>query len=285
MRNISAYITGLLAIIALGCTKDRPVVKPCNFEVSIDKVTGSKVEFTITPDKPNACYIYGVLTENYDQFAWTDEELVEWELSWRKSSYGKEESHDPAIGTFIDMYGYKGPRKFRTTRLTPDLKYKLYVFQVNPKTNEPVGKLYSTIFQTKAVPQVNLQFTIYCMGDELHIEPSDNEHSWFWEYERNDRIEEVYGDAYTFFYHIIDMYQSYDFLDNLLCRGAEDWVFSRDDPSLRDGCDYTLAIAGCEDGELTTDVYFATFSAQKGRIWFDENNSDIPIVVITEGRL
>ena len=279
MRNIRAYIAGLLALVALGCNKDRPVTTPCGFDVSVDKVKGSKVEFTITPDNPNASYIYGLASENQDQFIWDGEKLIAWELGWMGAMYNSKESLEPAIGTFIDMFGYKGPRKFKSSRLVTGIQYRLYVIQIDPTTEKAIGPLHEVIFQTKAIPEVNLEFTLVCVGDKLSILPSDKQETWFWEYEMNYRIEDVYGDADTFFYYIIDMYENYGFLDQLLCRGNAEWVFSRDDRSLKEGYDYTLAIAGCADGELTTPIHYAYFSCDKeGRIHFDENLSEITVL-------
>ncbi|MCR4844913.1 MAG: hypothetical protein K5843_07985 [Bacteroidales bacterium] len=78
-------------------------------------------------------------------------------------------------------------------------------------------------------------------------------------------------------YDIIDMYEEYDFLENLLCQGVERWILPSDDPSIKEDVSYTMSLSGCGwDGEITSDVYYVDFIWHQGRVQF--TYSDIPII-------
>ena len=104
------------------------------------------------------------------------------------------------------------------------------------------------------------------MGDGFIIIPDDPERIWFWEYEEESKITDVYGSPFFFYYDVIDMYDEYDFLENLLCRGEARWQFSRDDRSVRSGVKYTMALSAVTDGEISSDVLYMDFIDESGGI-------------------
>ena len=178
------------------------------------------------------------------------------------------------------MFCYKGARTFTVTRLSNNCEFVLLLFQVNSQTLEAIGPLYKIPFKTKPIPAKDLSFTIHPQGSGFTITPSDPTRTWFWEYEREDRIASAYGSSYSFLYEIMNMYDEYDFLENMLILGADDWDFARgDDASVKEGVRYTLAVAGCEDGDFTSDLHFASFEYSKGVVtFFETEETDIPIL-------
>ena len=279
MKHLRHIILGLLTIAVLGCEKEKIVTAPCGFDVSVDSVKGSKVTFTITPGNRNACYVFDVVTKGFaSTYMVTDEEWVEDMIDWMESIYSEyTDDGNVAIGSFADMFCYRGARTLTRTNLQSNLDYQVVVLQINPATHEPIGPLYKTDFHTKSVETNYMTFHIEYLKDLIHIFPSDEKKTWFWEYELKQKIKDNYGDRYNFFYSIIDMYSKYGFLENLLNSGYAEWSFTNDDPSLRDGEIYTLAIAGCEDGELTSDVYYIDFYRSRGELHFDVQNSNIEV--------
>ena len=270
-----------MAMIAAACGKEKVVTTPCDFKVSLDEVKGSKVTFTIDPGNKDACYTFAVAPKGSfagSTHVLSDEELMEKMVADMESSFMGFEKEGGAIGSFAGAFCYRGERTITKTGLDPDRDYLIVVFQVNPETRKSIGILYKTEFHTKEVEMVSVSFIIECLVDTITIIPSDDETTWFWEYELSEKIEEKYGSTYDFFYSIVDMYEKYGFLKNLLNRGHAEWTFSKDDPSFREGETYSLAIAGCKDGEFTSYVSSIDFSFHDGGLYFEQTGGpDIDI--------
>lgn len=270
----------LAGLLALGCAKEKIVTTPCDFQVDLDWVKGSRVQFTITPSNSNATYTYGLLSENYSQFDMSDSEKIDWQMMWMQLDYESQPGKDEGA-TFADRYCYKGPRTIRCTSIEPDTNWQLLVFQINPETKEAIGPLYTLPFHTPAVPQVNLSFTIQYKDNMFRILPSDKTVTWFWEYETEDKIEDVYDMPFFFYYEIIGMYEEYGFLKYNLSVGDDEWYFPDYDPSIKEGVKYNMVMSACtEDGEICSDVCYADFIFQDGKISF--TYADCPVVPITE---
>lgn len=278
MRNYISRFLGLAILVAaLGCSKQDMANTPCDFKITIDEVRATKIKFTITPDNDYATYVYGIIPDAEPMNTWTDKELMDWQLKWMEDTYTHYEQVEELVGTFSDIFCYHGQRQNKDLLLTPDSDYYLLVYQIDTEKRIPIGSLYRRAFRTKHIETQDITFKIQCQGDYIRIVPSNPGSEWFWEYETDERIRKVYGDNYTFFYAILDMYDEYDFLDNLVCHGDEEWVFSRDDPSIMEDTEYTLAISGCAEGEINSEVYYASFFIRNGEVVFDEHQSDIPI--------
>ncbi len=280
MRKIAESLLCLAVLLLMaGCSKEKTVTEPCSFKISIDKVKGTKVQFTVTPENPDASYVYGVMRKDKDDYmyTWEDSQVIDWQLGWMKDTYDELKEGDEPLYPFGDLFCYHGTRTIKQTTLSSGVDWELLIFQVNPETREAIGPLYRTEFSTLPVPKADMDFTIHCAGDRFTIVPSDMDRSWFWEYETDSRIEDVYDSSYFFFYDIIDLYDEYDFLDHLLCKGRQEWVLSRDDRSIKEGVPYTLCMSGCAGGEITSDVQYAYFVYKDGKISFTSEDAAIVI--------
>lgn len=89
------------------------------------------------------------------------------------------------------------------------------------------------------------------VADELHITPSDDNLTYFWDYDETEMISSTYDNAPLYLYTLAGMYQEYGFMEFYYYDGSCVWYLSLED-DMTDGTEYTLAIAGCEEGELTT---------------------------------
>lgn len=272
MKRI-AFICLALALLS-GCSKEKIVSTSCTFDLKIDWVKGTKVQFTVTPGNPDACYCYGVMSADQPQAAWSDTELVEWQLGWITDIYNSLKGTGEA-GSFADMFCYKGPRTIKQTKLSSGVDFVLLVFQINPQTKEAIGPLYRLPFSTLPVTKEDLFFTIHPEENGFTIIPSDPERTWFWDFETDEKIRDVFSDAYFFYYSVLDLYEEYDFLENLLYKGPSGLTLPAITSDLPDGVQYTLAMSGCAGGEINSDVYYAKFTIKSGKITFTD--SDVPI--------
>lgn len=257
----------MAAVLALGCTKEKIATEPCRFDITVDLVTGSKIQATITPEDENACYLFSFLSSDQPQYDWNDAELTDFQLGWMEDMY-QNVQESGGVSSFLDMFGYKGPRTIRSLQFHDDMDYRLTVIQINPETREAVGPVHRVDSHTKPIKKTDITFRIQYGGDLLRIIPSNDSDTWFWEYEKESLIIGTYSTPYFFFYSVIDMYEQYGFLENQICKGPEEWKLTRDDHSFKPDTVYTLCLSGCEDGEITSEVYYLDFIYQNGQISF-----------------
>ena len=266
-------LTGLLA---LGCAKEKMATTPCGFHLQVDWVKGSRAQFTVTPENPNARYCYGVIAADHPLYNRSDAEIIQYQMDWMNSDYANLRKEGKVQGEFEDLFCYKGTRSIKSKLMPPDLDHKLLVFQVNPETDQNIGPLHTVTFHTQPIPEVELSFTIQYKNNMFRILPSDKNVTWFWEYEREDKIEDVYEDPYFFYYDILDMYDEYGFLEHSLITGDDEWVLPQDDRSIKEGVTYIMVLSACTaDGEICSDVSYATFVYQDGKITFPY--ADFPV--------
>ena len=267
-------VFALLAVmLVLGCTKEKIATEPCSFTITIDQVTGSKMQATIVPENEHACYVYSLIGPDYPQYNYSDAELADFELAWMEDMYQTLQKAE-GQASFMDLFGYKGPRTIRSLQLKADNDFRLIVFQINPETRKAIGPVYKTDFRTKPIRQSDLRFKVQYGGDQLRIIPSNDSETWFWEYEKDAVIRGSYYSPYFFYYSVIDMYAQYGFLENQICQGPDEWSLTRDDKSFKADTVYTLCVSGCEDGEITTDVQYLDFIYRDGQIAFVFNSDE-----------
>ena len=266
----------MAGLLTLGCTKDKLVTTPCGFSIQTEWVKGSRAQFTVTPEKKNAYYCYGVMAADHPLYHQSDEEIIQFQLDWMNSDYANLRKEGKTDGDFLDMFCFQGTRTIKSYLLPPDMDHKLMVFQVNPQTCQLIGPIQSTVFHTDPIPEVELDFTIQYKDNMFRILPSDKNVTWFWEYEREDKVADVYEDPYYFFYYIIDMYDQYGFLGHSLTMGDDEWELPRDDRSIKEGVKYVMALSACtEDGEICSQVSYAEFVFENNKVSF--TNADFPV--------
>ena len=258
----------------VGCSKQKLVTEPCQFDVRLDWVGGTKMQFSVSPDNPDAYYTYGMIKDE-DFVRFTESEIVGFQLDYMEGLYQAESYVKKPESPFSDMFCFKGERTIRVTQLTPGTAWHLLLFQLNPETREKIGQLYDLSFESFPVPKEDMQFKIVCSGNKFTIIPSDLERTWFWEYESEDKLMDVYESPFFFYYSIIDMYDQYDFLDHLLSKGVDEWTLPQDDRSIKENTTYTMALSGCADGEITSSVYYADFVFNQGVVTF--LSADFPV--------
>ena len=129
MRKLAFYACLALTLLLAGCVKEKIVTQPCNFTLKINEVRGSKVKFTVTPDNPDATYVFGVMLYEEETAGWPDEKLIEWQLDWMKNSYKEYSAQTQPCGSFADMYCYKGERSIKNTKLSQGTEYLIIILE------------------------------------------------------------------------------------------------------------------------------------------------------------
>lgn len=255
MKKHLCYILACL-LLASCYGIEKGSVKPTTLSVSIKETHGTSTTFTIQPGDENAWYAYEVLNEYMDfNYAGTEAEIAENAFSYMLVSYDNyfaQQANNTA--RFSDIFCYQGTRDFTERFLVPDSSYRIVVFQIDPYKRVLVGRYGSEYLKTKNVEYSELEFDLRFSGDTLRIVPSLPDATYLWDCEDTDKIITDYGYADYYFRSLVYMYQDYQFIGNLLHTGTLEWVFSRDDKSVKDGDKRTVMVAGYADGELNTEL-------------------------------
>ena len=243
MKHLHYILLSALLILA-SCSK---APKPTSFRVSVSDVLSTKASIAVDPSDPDVYYTLGLINSNDKDYGKSPEELVRLQLAYMEELMiimGDEYS-------FEDLFCYRGAFREHYYTLVADCDYKLLVFQVDPVARQAVGSPSVTTFRTKPPVESAMTFSFSFEPDKIIITPSTNER-YFWEYENSDIISREYVSPQIFYMEMIEMYESYGFIDSQTDRGVYEWIFSVEDPNIQEGQKYTLVIAGYEDGETTS---------------------------------
>lgn len=256
-------ITIALCALALSACTEKVVLvtSPINLSVRIDEIKGTKAIFTITVDNPDAYYSYCLWNDPNI----SDEALLDYILSAAEEDYKiKTENEALKIASYVDYNCYRGTRTLRATGLNPDTEYKFIVFQMNPKTMKPIGKAISQTIKTKPVKMKPLDFQFEIRGRNITVIPSDQDRSYYWEYDNLTLMYDNFNWAFGWYLNVVDMYEHYGFMENLLSKGTEVYDASRD--SFDEGEICTIVAAAYEDGEITSPYTEFDFIYQRGEL-------------------
>ena len=266
MRRLLLILTAAFAALLLpGCSsREVLVTKAVDLELKIESVTGTKVIFSIKPDNEDATYIFCCILEDQPQFEQTDKEVAEDYIAYLEAMTEQMPRGQEQIGSFSDFGCYRGTRKLKIEHLTSDKTFRLLLFQVNPKTHAVIGKISSEIFHTKAVTMSQMDFYFASKQNTLVITPSDMEHTYFWSFDRSERISDDHGSPYFFLYSLLDVYEEYGFAEHVLSKGTVQYDFPAD--QLWEGEEYCACAVGYENGEITSEESVWYFIYEKGAI-------------------
>lgn len=263
MKRIIIIAVAVLA--ALSCTKEQTYTDPCTFEISVTKVKASKVWFTIKPSNPNAFYAFGVFSEEADIYDMPLMEMAQLNLGWWKETYDTWKSIEQNAGSFADVFCYQDNREIKQTGLAMGLEHRLFVVQLNPETRTIIGTPQEVRFTTKSVVMVPLDFDVKFDADRVTITPSDPNATYYWDYDSREVIEETYFSPGIFFYNLVDLYEDYDFMPNMISRDTDTYVFSRNDKSIKEGENCILVLGGYEGGEINSELTMYEFTYHKDK--------------------
>lgn len=253
-----------LFLLLLSCGKPEKLpTDVSSFTLQVAKVTGTKVWFDITTDNPNAYYSFGLVDSSADGYNLPANEMAQLQLQLMDVIYDAFSPLGENVGSFSDVFLYKGNRELKETELKADTEYKLFLMQVDPDTRRLIGNAMAATFRTKAIEMVDLDFEVVFHPDAVEIIPSNDQLTYYWDYEETEIIKDKYYLPEYFFYNLVDVYEEYDFIDNMLDIGPAEWVFSRDDKAIEEGERYTLVIAGYGKGEINSGYTIVDFIYHK----------------------
>lgn len=241
-----------------GCNREEVI--PAEIKVNVEKVTGSRASITVVPANLHAYYSYVLVCQDDESFHASASDICNREIQRMVENYSYFDS-----GSFTDVFCFRGSRRLTMRSLANDKDFKFILFQINPKTHQIIGEPIVREFHTQTVPERDLRFSIDFDGDVLRITPSDDNLTYVWQYEETGIIEDIYLNATSYLYMLVEMYMEYGFLDMAYEQGPLEWNLSTDD-NLIDNTEHTLVVCGCEEAEFTTKTTIVKFRYHHGNI-------------------
>ena len=261
------FIAAAAVLTMASCVNKAEI--PADIIVKLESLGGSRARFSVAVTNRDAVYSYVQISEDMEIFNLPAEDAVKEEIARMEFIYneaienGYWEKEDP---DFIDFFFYRGSRQFSMTTMQDDTDFRFIVFQINPKTHEIIGEPQSISYHTLPVPKRDLTFDISFEADVVTIVPSDDNLTYFWDYEDAKIIQNAYCIPYLYAYQLVSMYEEYGFMESELSKGRDTWNFTLQDKTMTEGEECIMIIAGCEDAEFTTDIRAIQFrySKEKG---------------------
>ena len=264
MKNLRLVLALLILLVSGGCVKKESPTTPGSFEVSLDKVGATKVKYTIAPSNQEACYFFCIVSPGQPEFYHSAEEAVEMSISLKEFEYEAFVKRGESMGSFADFCFYKGTRTHLGKYLPADLDHRLIVAQMNPDTHELIGNPVEVPFHTRPLKTIpDLEFSVEIKDNMLVVTPTVMDVPYVWDYISTEKLYDDYGLSYTFLYELMVMYEEYSFTSYLSATGVSTWDLNRSVDPLSEGEEYTLVMAGYEDGEFTSFLEEARFIFHK----------------------
>lgn len=269
MRKVLTLLASAILVLAACTPKDILVTDPTAISFRIDKVKSTKVFFTVTSENPNAYYAYYVANLDLDNVPFeemTDLELANYSLDIMKESYDIRNENKGIHSSIADVSCFRGSRSLKEFLLSMDTRYRLIVFQVNPKTFTVQGEVKGESFRTQSVDKIDFPLAFSVEGNTLTVTPPDNETTYFWDFDTDMRIYDDYIGPQMYYYFLVDMYETYGFMGNVVVKGPQ----QREVPvnNLKDGA-ILIAIGAAYDAReeaITSDYYSFDFIYKDGAL-------------------
>ena len=253
----------LLALVFAGCNPK--YLDPSVIEIYVDTVRATQIQITFTPEKEDAYYFLGLIYKSDIRQYGSLDTLVQTALDYMSKVYNDMQEEGYVYSSFEDSYLYSRRVKKGFYYLEPNTTYVVFAVQVNPVDRKIMGDIKWAECLTPDLQRSDLKFNIWTDRDTINIIPT-NDDPYFWDYIAWSEINEHYdGNMATYLYEMIDMFEEYGFMDNMVTRGAQRIVITDDDPSMRDGEEYVFCAMGY-NGEINTDVDTYMFSYENDQI-------------------
>ena len=266
MRLFKYLILPLVALLA-GCTaKDTMVTTPVDIGFKIERIKSGKVYLTVTCPNPDAYYFCKVRYMDPDSPVLSDREMALESIELAKLNYEIRKQNRDIHARLIDLSAYRGSRSIKDTELSGGNTYRLLLFQVNPEDLSIIGDVKGETFQTPRVEMKDMDFTFAAEGNQLLVTPSDGDRTYYCDFEREERIYDDYMSPKGYFYSVVDLYEDYGFMGNVLSRGPARYDLSK--TRLIEGEKY-LVIAAAYDlqqEEITSRCIVSEFTYQGGQL-------------------
>ena len=249
MKRAIYLMLCILPLLA-GCSKTRPLSDYPFTSIDISKICMDVAYIDIVPENNDFYFYFEVLEKShYDKFG-TEKELISTLDEKIKTEY---DEFWYQYMSFETLYLHKGAYDENYYTLDPGTDYVLVAYGYNDDLT-PMEHVSTAAFRTLDKKDCDLTFSVSLSGSVVTVTPSNDNDTYFWEYESVETVEEEYlGSAAFYYYDIVMLYWEYDFLPGFESQGVEDsdltWFYD-----IEPGDQFYLIASGYDQG-FTTDFY------------------------------
>ena len=256
----------LLIIFAACSAKDAVVTEPVDIHLTLDKVKSRKVYYTVTSANQDASYYVGLRYVDPKEPPMSDLQLAQAFLASERMNYDVLKENRDIHANLADLSTYKGSRSLKKSHLAYGKDYRLLLFQVNPKDLSIIGNIQGESFHTPELEILDVDFSFSIKSGKLTITPSGNDFSYYWDYESEARIYDDYLSPSNYLYSVIDMYEDFGFMNNVLSKGVTEFDLLQ--APMTEGTYYLVTIAAYDpaQGEIISDYKVFEFRYENGQI-------------------
>ena len=256
----------LLIIFAACSAKDAVVTEPVDIHLTIDRVKSRKVYYTVTSANPDASYYVGLRYVDPKEPPMSDLQLAQAFLASERMNYDVLKENRDIHANLADLSTDKGSRSLKKSHLAYGKDYRLLMFQVNPKDLSIIGNIQGESFHTPELEILDVDFSFSIKSGKLTITPSGNDFSYYWDYESEARIYDDYLSPSNYLYSVIDMYEDFGFMNNVLSKGVTEFDLLQ--APMTEGTYYLVTIAAYDpaQGEIISDYKVFEFRYENGQI-------------------
>lgn len=236
----------MLAALTLlaGCQKT-PELSDQPFTVTIKSVQARAMWADIIPEYNDFGYNYGIVTvKEFEQTYKTDEALIAAKDAVDKDYWEKNLKEKMS---FRDAFLYTGAYFVKGEPLEPETEYYIFTFPYDSKDN-PVCKVVKERFKTTAFKPSSLSFTVSMNGSVATVVPSNNDDSYYFDFDTVESINTNFnGDPSYFYSYIIYKYEEYGFMSETKCKGVTNDDF-KEYFNLKPNQEFYLVCSGYDNG-------------------------------------
>lgn len=208
MRQVTTTLFIILWSLALtlsGCTPEEPKQPEENaaFELKINSVTKTSVDFSITPDDASLTYIAMIIDKAYFDNFESDDAYVNDDLAWFEESALNE---GVTLEEWLSERLMVGNKNATEEGLTPDTEYYLYAYHIN-SYGEVISDLEKVLFSTEGytMQQGDFEVSVGKITYEtatISVIPGDSSMPYFVNVMSKDDYEYFGGDQRAFVRHL-----------------------------------------------------------------------------------
>lgn len=266
-RRLSHLLLFPIIFILAACSaKDVMVTEPVDIHLTLDKVKSRKVYYTVTSANQDASYYVGLRYVDPKEPPMSDLQLAQAFLASERMNYDVLKENRDIHANLADLSTYKGSRSLKKSHLAYGKDYRLLLFQVNPKDLSIIGNIQGESIHTPELDILDVDFSFSIKSGKLTITPSGNDFSYYWDYESETRIYDDYLSPSNYLYSVIDMYEDFGFMNNVLSKGVTE--FDLLEGPMIDGTNYIVVVAAYDpaQGEINSDYKVFEFHYKNGQI-------------------
>lgn len=250
------FIFSIVMSLAVSCRKIDFVISDDPFIIEVKNVCARSVWVDIFPENNDFYYYYDIVSdEKFSKFD-SDADFIRSVDANNRDLYDLLMENDYSDDSFEELMLYRSAvleaYYGNNVLLEPEKDYILYAYAYDQNINA-IETLYKVRFTTPKEVKSDNTFVVSLEGDYITVTPSNDDQYIFDFALETELNKSYYGNPLYYFNQMIEVYEQYGFIDNVLSKGTDtDYLFDYY-TSVEDGEKIYVMVAGYDNG-FTTDI-------------------------------